>query len=668
MARLKPVPVAVCAAIVLLGLLFLALRSAAPTPAPANGSAGQPAAPENPGWLGSNLQDLASRAARTFVSEEDEESRILERKLKDQVAANQELEAVVDTLTDKKKEVLKKSAEVEKLEKRRSDAAHRLQVLRAKIQKVEDDRLKRDRDAAAAAIKAAKQKPAHVVDDVHSALSPEEEKRREDESFRKHYFNEYRSSILPLNRSVPDVRIKECLPLTYDLTVLPKTSIIFCYVNEAWSTLLRSVWSVLNRSPSELVEEILLVDDASDAAWLGQHLQDYMKEHWPAKVKYVRSEKRLGLIRARMLGAEHAKGEVLTFLDSHIEANVGWLEPILAIIAKDRKTVVTPIIDSIIDKTMVYQDYVVRVPAVGSFSWTMDFTWKTGVIKPGDLPTDPIDSPTMAGGLFSMDRAYFYELGTYDNGMDGWGGENLEISFRIWQCGGRLVTAPCSHVGHIFRDAHPYTIPGKTIHNTFLVNSARVAEVWMDDYKSFFYANHQKSKLEVGDVSDRKALRERLKCRSFKWYMENVLPDMFIPDKDHILHHGALRNTDGQCLDKMGQRSGGKAGVYFCHGMGTNQAWMLTTGHEIRTADDLCLDCWSSSFPADINLMKCHQMKGNQEFVYDEKEQTVVHQGTKGCLESHFTKNGQKALKINKCDGSAAQKWTWQELPDKKQR
>jgi len=37
----------------------------------------------------------------------------------------------------------------------------------------------------------------------------------------------------------------------------------------------------------------------------------------------------------------------------------------------------------------------------------------------------------MAGGLFSIDRDYFYEVGSYDEGMDIWGAENLEMSFRV---------------------------------------------------------------------------------------------------------------------------------------------------------------------------------------------------------------------------------------------
>ncbi|KAL3315441.1 UDP-N-acetyl-alpha-D-galactosamine polypeptide N-acetylgalactosaminyltransferase [Cichlidogyrus casuarinus] len=353
----------------------------------------------------------------------------------------------------------------------------------------------------------------------------------------------------------------------YEKNKLEKTSVIICFHNEAFTALLRSVHSVLDRSPPELLEDVILVDDASYLDILKKPLDDYVAQ-LQGKVKIVRLEKRSGLIQARLKGAEAAKAPILTFLDSHIECLPGWLEPLLYAIHENNKTVIAPVIVSIKDDTLAVNYVPLKSVQVGGFTWNLVFNWhyppKRDLERP-DAPFSPISTPTIAGGLFSIHRNFFDDLGRYDPQFEVWGAENLELSFKTWMCHGRLVVAPCSQVGHIFRSRSPYKWEAN--HKSPLAwNNARLAEVVLGEYKRFYFVNGNKA--EFGDVSDRKAILQKLNCHDFKWYLNNIYPEKFDPSKSLII--GRIRNpTSNLCLDADHKAT--KISVYPCHKLGGNQ-------------------------------------------------------------------------------------------------
>ena len=115
-------------------------------------------------------------------------------------------------------------------------------------------------------------------------------------------FNQYVSDQIPLQRRVPRGPDPECRARNFDITTLPTTSIIIVFYNEAMSTLLRTVYSVINTAPSYLVKEVILVDDCSDMEHLKDPLDYFLARYLGEKVRVVRSEKRIGLTQARVLG------------------------------------------------------------------------------------------------------------------------------------------------------------------------------------------------------------------------------------------------------------------------------------------------------------------------------------------------------------------------------
>ena len=66
--------------------------------------------------------------------------------------------------------------------------------------------------------------------------------------FNEYHYDVIASDKIPLDRKLRDIRHPDCFNIKYDED-LPSVSVIIIFYNEAPSVILRTVVSVLNRSP-----------------------------------------------------------------------------------------------------------------------------------------------------------------------------------------------------------------------------------------------------------------------------------------------------------------------------------------------------------------------------------------------------------------------------------
>lgn len=470
-------------------------------------------------------------------------------------------------------------------------------------------------------------------------LSEAQQKKAKD-LFRKFGYNAYLSNRLPLDRAIPDTRHSRCLQKTYS-SQLPSLSVILIFMNEALSIIQRAITSIINRTPSRLLKEIILVDDFSSNGELKANLDEIIQlynQEYPGLLKIVRHTKRKGLAQARNSGWEAAAADVVAILDAHVEVNAGWAEPILARIQEDHTVIVSPVFDKIHFDTFEVDKYDLAVDGFNWKLWCRYDSLPKAWIDLNDV-TAPVKSPSIMG-ILAANRLFLGKIGSLDGGMLVYGGENVELSLRVWQCGGRIEVLPCSRIAHLERHHKPYALD---LTPALRRNALRVAEIWMDEYKDMVYLAWnvplQNSGIDYGDISSRIALREKLECKTFDWYLKNVYPALK-PIRD-IVGYGKLKNPlDGNvCLDQ-GPILGNTPTMNYCNEYSSQNVYYHLTGElyvgpliaETNT-DDRCLtDPGSGEKPT---LEPCSKAAQNKLHIYwDFKPQRALkNRVTNRCLE-----------------------------------
>ena len=73
------------------------------------------------------------------------------------------------------------------------------------------------------------------------------------------------SDLISVRRQLPDPRPPNCRAASAEQ--LRGTSVIICFHNEAWSTLARTLHSVMDRSPAHLLHQLIL----GEGNYCGKH-------------------------------------------------------------------------------------------------------------------------------------------------------------------------------------------------------------------------------------------------------------------------------------------------------------------------------------------------------------------------------------------------------------
>ncbi|KAL4233838.1 Polypeptide N-acetylgalactosaminyltransferase 4 [Mactra antiquata] len=485
------------------------------------------------------------------------------------------------------------------------------------------------------------------------SLDPDEHRDR-GLLIRKHDYDAFVSDVVSIYRIIPDTRPDVCRNITY--SDLPEVSIIIPFRDERLSVLLRTIYSILQNTPRDLLAEILLIDDGSKTLELKAKL-DYHVDRL-SMVEVIRMNESVGLMTARQTGIDRSKAEYFITMDCHIEVVTGWLEPLLHRLKENPKACLLPNVGIIkrdnfgVDMTSrwtfnKFPMFAFNLDEAHSFYWN-DFL-------EGRDRSKPIPTGINQGMAIAMKKSWFLQLGGFDTGMKVWGSEQIELSVKVWTCGGTVEIIPCSYIAHLFKRKLVWKMGDARFRNIL-----RFAEVWMDEYKEYIYDYWPTARqaIDPGSLTERKVIRRMNRCKPFQYYIDKVREFGFIHFPKNLHNKGwIISQYFNQCITLT------RHGVILetCHKKtGDMQFFEHTDENQLRHIQQ-CL------YPADLKepnttgviFEECETvMPEKLKWVYTENSE-LMHPYKNECLtvaeiDMTFT------FTMETCSGKPNQRWTWQ--------
>jgi len=153
---------------------------------------------------------------------------------------------------------------------------------------------------------------------------------------------------------------------------------------------------------------------------------------------------RKGAPQSRNFGASKSDGDLLLFIDGHMQFSQDWGRELLS---------VEDLHDSIIAPCIYVKDH--PDCSANGFRWNnlqMSCEWLP------QLVSSLHEIPFAGGACILMEKDLFYDIGQFDDGLRLWGEEDSELCIRAWLLGYRVLCFPKVKVGHLFRSSHPYPV------------------------------------------------------------------------------------------------------------------------------------------------------------------------------------------------------------------